>query len=883
MSTGPEPSAGEADATTPQARAEPVAAQDRYRLLAESATDIVSRQRPDGTVLWTSPSLRSVLGLDPDDERNRAPDTEVHPDDRAALDAALACVAAGQGPQTVTHRSRHVDGTWRWLETTVRGLHEDGRLTEVHRTSRDATARVESALALAETGQRYRALVEQMPDGIMLHVDGRVVFANASAARLLAADSAEQLLGVPALELIGPDSRQAARARLATLLQGGTVPVLRHQLLRLDGTEVTADVSGSLVQLDGQRAVQNVLRDVTAEQRAEAVLCQTQQEHTTLFERSPVGIARADATGLLVLVNDAFATLLGRPAEQLVGMAMRELSASAPGEVRVMDRLLAGEDTPCVERTFLRPDGTRVQAAVTAAAQRRADGALESLVLTAVDVTERNRATAALEASVVELEAAREAAEQRTALLDGVLDSIDVGVVACDAAGRPTLVNRASRQFHGLPPEPDLDPARWSELFTLRSENGLLRLEPEQVPLHRALTEGHVRGAYMTIRRPDELDRVVRCDGKALSGQDGAVLGAVVALKDVTELRVLRADSSPVWCEVATTTAGSTAGRPYVLAQLLDIDARKTNELALERAAGEDPLTGLGNRTVLDRELTALLDPAAGGAACVLFIDLDGFKRVNDSQGHDAGDAVLMELAGRLRAALRPGDTAVRTGGDEFVLACSLRGPDRQHARAAASLAGRIERALAQPVLHHGVAVCVSASIGLAVSRPGEDAASLVVRADRAMYERKAERRRQVTTTGVPDGPVARTEADRTGDDHVRTTLRTAVAQDRLRLHYQPVVDVRTGQVVGTEALMRLVDTSGQLLAPDRFIPVAEADGSIAELGRWALREALSQTHAWKQLLPPDREFGIGVNISPDASNRWSAVAPTLNSSQMPV
>lgn len=792
---------------------------------------------------------------------------------------------------------------------------------------------------LSEVEQRYRALVEQTPDAVLLHLDGTVVFANAAAARLLGADGPDRLVGLPVLELLDPSCRDAARSRVQVLLAGGTVPVLRETVRRLDGSTVAVDVSGSLVQVDGRATVQSVLHDASAEQ---AAVLRTEQQHQTLFERSPVGIVECDPDGVLVQVNEAFCVLLGRPAHELVGRPFRDLAAAAEGEPRFLDRLADGEDAPAAARSFQRPDGSEVHADLSTSVLRHPDGSVASIVATVVDQTAQRRATTLLEQLVAELNAAREVAEQRTTLLNGVLDTVDVGIVACDSDGSLTLFNRAAQRMHGCDVEPGLDSALRSARYSLRTEDGLLPLDGDEVPLRRALREGRVSDVYMTIERDGAAPLLVRCDGQALSAGDGQELGAVVAMADVTELRaseqrfraafhdgptpmcrldvegtvleanpalrrflsvptarlvgrrlselvhpgdlgslrralagtgalpvelrVLRADRTPVWCEIATTLGRDASGEAHVLAQLLDVDARRTNELALERAASQDPLTGLGNRSVLDRELAALLDPGSDAGAAVLFIDLDGFKAVNDTLGHDAGDAVLVELAGRLRAALRPGDTAARTGGDEFVVACALRGDDAQRSDAAVALRARVERALDEPFLHGGVPVHVSASVGSARSRRGEQAADLVARADQAMYARKAERRGRTSpvrsAAASPSEPAHRS-GQRLGDESIRELLRSAVAQDRLRLHYQPVVLAATGQVVGTEALLRLVDDAGQLLSPDRFIPVAEAAGTISELGRWALREALTQTHAWKQLLAPGREFGIGVNLSP--------------------
>ena len=801
----------------------------RYRLLAENASDVVSRHAPDGSVLYASPSMRSVLGYEPADELGTPAPDRVHPQDRPELEGALASLAAGSGPQTATFRSRHADGGWRWLETTLIALRDpEGALLEIHSSARDVTTRVEAGRALAETEQRYRALVEQTPNAIFVNLDGRLVFANAAAAGLLGAPSPEALVGRPITDFVEPENIALVQERMAALLAGGSVPLLRQRLRRLDGSWVPVDGAASRIELDGRHGVQHVVRDASRDVAVEQAARVNAEQHRVLFERSPVAQIEGDSEGRLLRVNAAFARLVGRPQGELVGMHMRELSRSPEGERRLAERAADGEQSPVADRLFVRPDGTHVQATVSTAILRE-DGAVSTIVATIVDMTERNVARAELELLVRELGESRDEAEQRSSLLNAVLETIDVAVVACDSHGQLTMFNQAAREFHGLAADPDLDPADWAEHYALRAEDGVTPLEVDQVPLYRALVEGQVTGEHLTITAVDQPARIVRCDGRALRGQDGAVVGAVVAMTDVTdlraseqrfraafhngptamarldadgtirdanpalrrflslpttrllgrgldalvhpdslpdlsgalagtgakpvEIRILRGDGVPVWCELATTVTAGAHGTSYVLAQLLDVHARKLTEVALEQRARLDPLTGLGNRTVLDAELGALLHLVTGVGACVLFVDLDGFKGVNDTWGHDAGDAVLVETASRLRAAVRPGDVATRTGGDEFVIVCPVVGSPAEAEAAARALVIRLESALAEPVPYDGKVVRASASIGSALARPGDDPAMVVDQADRAMYLRKTARRVQdAGPVGVPAG-----------------------------------------------------------------------------------------------------------------------------------
>ena len=215
-------------------------------------------------------------------------------------------------------------------------------------------------------------------------------------------------------------------------------------------------------------------------------------------------------------------------------------------------------------------------------------------------------------------------------------------------------------------------------------------------------------------------------------------LGAQGTGAEPVELRVLRVDGRPVWCELATTLSTGPDGDVSVLAQFLDVDARKLQELALETAAGQDPLTGLANRSQLGPLVQAYLEGPSTTTAGMLFLDLDGFKAVNDRHGHDAGDAVLVEVARRLATTVRPGDAVLRLGGDEFLVVCEVTTHNAKDVLV--RLADRLERAVAQPVAFRGEQLVVGSSCGLAVGQPGQSIEDLVDAADRAMYQQKRTR-----------------------------------------------------------------------------------------------------------------------------------------------
>ena len=276
-----------------------------------------------------------------------------------------------------------------------------------------------------------------------------------------------------------------------------------------------------------------------------------------------------------------------------------------------------------------------------------------------------------------------------------------------------------------------------------------------------------------------------------------------------------------------------------------------------------DPLTGLPNRALFHDRATLALDRRArrgSGDVAVLYLDLDGFKLVNDSFGHPAGDALLQTTAERLIAALTalgrgggPGWTLARLGGDEFtVVLDEFDGADQAIAIAEQLLAG-----FADPYPLAGGAVHIKASIGVALAKtPGVTAADLLRKADTALYEAKARGRGQVALFDKALRKRALVRLQTEND------LRTALARDEFRLVYQPIVDLKTNRVSAFEALLRWRRGGGEVVGPGQFIGVAEETGMIVAIGNWVLREACAAAAAWHRQYPAP-PVAISINVSP--------------------
>jgi len=310
---------------------------------------------------------------------------------------------------------------------------------------------------------------------------------------------------------------------------------------------------------------------------------------------------------------------------------------------------------------------------------------------------------------------------------------------------------------------------------------------------------------------------------------------------------------SPLIAIVAVATPYSWTLLPLLLLPLLAV--QKTAEMSRkqEHQALHDPLTGLPNRLLLtDRIEQALVRSGrTEGSVLVMFLDLDLFKVVNDSLGHHAGDALLIDVARRLQSAVRPGDTLARFGGDEFVIVC-----DGIAADEVTTVPERISASLMQPFASLEREVTVSASIGVALATDTSDAQTLIRDADVAMYRAKERGRNQV----VLFHQVMHQEADERLQDSVG--LRRALDRDEFRLHYQPVVEVATGQTIGMEAMIRWQDPHRGLLDAGTFIPAAEETGLIVPIGYWVIDTAIAQVQSWRTKIPQASHLWVAVNIS---------------------
>ena len=415
--------------------------------------------------------------------------------------------------------------------------------------------------------------------------------------------------------------------------------------------------------------------------------------------------------------------------------------------------------------------------------------------------------------------------------MQAITRSLGEGVLALDEAGVVTFANPAAESLLGW---------RRGELLGREMASSV---DPE----------GSVGGQWVHLPRL-RAGETLRIDEHVVTRHDGTPLDVALT-------------ASPVLRE------GAVVGAVVVLRDVRD---RKTLELRLVHQAFHDPLTGLPNRALfLDRlEHARARSLRDGGTQAVLFLDVDRFKVINDSLGHRTGDQVLQTVASRLVGVLRPSDTVARFGGDEFTVLLE----QVVDAAEAAQTAERILRALQIPMEAGDRDVVITASIGIAIALPGNAPGDLLAAADIAMYQAKSQGKNRYVVAAADADERALARLD------LEMELRRAIEDGELELHYQPVVDAKTGRLYGLEALVRWRHPTLGLLNPGHFMDVAEDTGLVLPMGDWVLEQACIEAVEW-QRRHPTSPIVMAVNLSarqfqqPDLCER---VAQVLHSTGLP-
>lgn len=643
------------------------------------------------------------------------------------------------------------------------------------------------------------SLFEHSPIGqALVDPDGRLLVVNPALARFLGWD-ADELVGMRVVDLTHPEDREetieAARRLLAN---GGSHVVVEKRYLRSDGSIVWGRVTSAMVADPIGRVRYSVaqVEDITERQAAVLELQRSERRHRAILDHASDLVVVLDAETTVTYASPAVEHLLGRTVEDVLGTPAldhvwpedRELAAT-----ELLDKMVADSPGPPTPLRLVDARGEPV-AVEALATNLLDDDATQGIVVSLRDVRERDASTEAFTALDMRYRALADAAQDAILTVDdhGLVWSWNggarrtLGLAAEDAIGRriddvlpgglpavaevveldarhgdghlvPVEVSVSAYEHGGirfrLAILRDISRRRAAEAAA-RTADRRFRSAFDAAPIGIAVIglDGSVQQANAALCRivgydartltgmrfhefthPDDLDLHVEPARRVLSGRlPGYRL----------EKRYVRGDGDVVWAQLSVSLVRDEDGQPvHWIAQVEDITERKAADDGLAYQAHHDHLTGLLNRHAVLRRLDQAFGRRHGTPLTALFVDLDGFKDVNDTHGHAVGDDVLRSIAARMTAALRPSDAAGRLGGDEFIAV--LEGIDGDQAEA---IRTRLSRSLAEPVpVAGGAWVQITASVGFATATAADvDASALLARADRAMYEAKGQARSRV-------------------------------------------------------------------------------------------------------------------------------------------
>jgi diguanylate cyclase (GGDEF)-like protein/PAS domain S-box-containing protein len=649
--------------------------------------------------------------------------------------------------------------------------------------------------ALRDSERRYRQMFHNTR-AVQLLIDpesGAIVDANAAACDYYGYTRDEiRTMRIWDINVRGEEAVRTDLSRASS--QESSLFHFRH--MRASGEIRDVEVhSGPVDAGGGRKLLYSIIHDISERRRAEQALQQSEEKYRVIFDYAPVGIYQSTRDGTIVTANVALARMLGYDSVEdlLTRNLERDVYADPSQREELIRRFEPFGYANNVETKWRRKDGSPIWVQLNAHGIRSSHGTMyfEGFVY---DVTERKRAEESVIAANAQL---LKHSAAMTASMDGI------GII--DDRLEFTYANDSLARLFGYP-SPQAMLGR--SLCDLYEPHEQVRLITSIVPLVQE--RGRWRG----------------------------------------EATGLRADGGSFPQEISLTAI---AGDNSTVCVVRDITERTYAEEQIKHLAYHDALTNLPNRLLFKDRLSVALSHAhrEGTSLAVLFLDLDRFKVINDSLGHNIGDQLLQAVASRIAACVRESDTVARLGGDEFTVLL----PRLQRSQDVAPIAGKIIEAVRYPFHIEGREFYITTSIGISVyPEDGADAETLIKNADTAMYQAKEMGRDNYQLFNAHVNAKA---LQRIALEH---GLRRALANNELHVHYQPILDLRSERITGMEALLRWNHPQMGSVPPATFIPIAESTGGMVPIGAWALRQACLQARQWHDA--GHRSLSLAVNLS---------------------
>jgi diguanylate cyclase (GGDEF)-like protein/PAS domain S-box-containing protein len=754
---------------------------------------------PDGIFRLVNRALCDMMGYPRAALEGEPYSAFVPPADLAEDEEHLRAIREGRDPpDAVDTRLVRKDGSQLWVRISAKVIRDaSGEARYVVSAIVDLTEQRERDRALQQTNGFLAAVVENAPVAIYTaDLDGVVNFWNPAAERTFGF-STEQVIGRNPPFI--PEAKKGEALELRRrVLAGEVLSGLDLVRQRADGSVITIHGSAAPLRDESDR-VTGLL--VTCVDVSEARLATAELERHLHFTRAlldaiPNPVYYKDREGRYLAYNRAWSDLFGRGGDWIGKTGFDLFDPAIAREHQERDRpLIERPSSTTYESLVPAPDGTSHQMLFNKVSFVDQRGDVAGVISVVTDVTRYKQTESALEASEARFRV----------LTESTIDLISV----CDADGTMQYQSGALRQLLGYDPADTVG----KNVFDL---------------VHRDDVDS-VRAAFRRILETRQLTEPM-------------------------EFRLRHRDGGWRTFESLGTNCVANAHIRGIVWNSRDVTDRKVIQQRIQHLAYHDNLTGLPNRGLLQDRLARSIARAerSGRKVAVLFIDLDNFKNINDTLGHDVGDELLRQVSRRLTECVRLEDTIARQGGDEFIVLLDALDDGRN----ASIVAQKILNALRLPLTLGGTEQHVSGSVGIAVyPEDGRDAQTLMKNADTAMFHGKGlgKNTYQYFTAQMNIAVKRRMTLE--------SALRRAVLQKDFVLHYQPQIDLGTGEIIAVEALVRWKTEDSGTVMPGDFIPLAEETGLINEIGEWVLREGCRQAKEWQDMgLSKSRRMAINLS-----------------------
>ncbi|MFA5321277.1 MAG: PAS domain S-box protein [Smithella sp.] len=688
----------------------------------------------------------------------------------------------------------------RWiLETITPIVYNEQRATLG--SFMDITERKLMEEALRQSEEKYRTIIENIEDGyVELNLKGNFIFFNDAIGKIHGYNKTE-LLRLNYRDIMDEENAQRIYAVYNKVFTTGkSEKEFEYEIITKDGQRRNLETSISAIKNDAGRVVafRGIVRDKTAHKQAMEALRQSEEKYRSILENIEEGFFEVDLAGNFTFFNNSTCLLLGYFKDEMLGMNYRNYTheESCKEVFQTFNNVYkTGVTAKYFDWLIARKDGTKRYVEASVSLKKDSSGNPVGFQGFTHDVTSRKQAEEALRHS-----------EEK---YRNILENIQEAYFEVDIAGNFTFFNDSLCRLTGCT-RAELTGANYKKFSDKENSQNVFLV---------------FNKVYSTGKPTERFDWLI-----------------------------IRKDGSKRYIEASVSLQKNSSGNPSGFRGVIrDITERKRIEQELNYMANHDALTGLPNRLMFNQLLNQAIQSAKRNKKqlAVFFIDLDRFKIINDTLGHEAGDQLLQEIAKRFRQSLRAVDVVGRLGGDEFVILIE----DFNDTSQVAKIAHKILSVAIKPLVIIGEECRVTASIGISVyPKDGQDEQSLMKNADIAMYFAKEEGKNnyQFYSRDIKSQSTERLS--------IETNLRRALERNELSLDYQARLDFKTNKITGVEALLRWNSPYIGPVTPTQFIPIAEETGLIIPIGKWVMKTACAQNVAWqKQGLPP---VCMAVNLS---------------------